>query len=79
MSTGETRIPHLGGGLEGPEAVVLDLPDGTRRVVGLLCYLPYSGTPLQLQVARVECRTDPLDEWRDGNVPRFYRPGDTNG
>ncbi len=79
MATGEIRIPHLGGGLDSAQAVVLDPPDGTRRVVGLVCYLPYSETPLQLEVARVTCRTNPLDEWRDGNVPRSYPPGDTNG
>jgi hypothetical protein len=79
LVTGEARIPHLGGGLNSPKAVVIDVADGTRLVVGLLCYMPYAGDGSGLAVSMVTCTWNPLDEWRDGTVPRYYPPGETNG
>jgi len=75
LPTGEVRTPHLGGGIETGRAVVVDLADGTRRVVGLICYLPYAGDGSGLAVTMVTCSPNALDDWGDGNVPRSYPPG----
>jgi hypothetical protein len=69
--SGDVRVGHVGGGIETGQVIVLDLADGTRRVVGLVCYLPYSGDGSRLMVSMVTCRPDALDDWRDGNVPRY--------
>ena len=75
MPNGETRRGHLGGGIDTGRVVVVDLSDGTRRVVGLVCYLPYPGDGSGLAVSLVSCTTSPLDDWRDGNAPPSYPPG----
>jgi hypothetical protein len=69
MSNGEVRTGHFGGGLNSGEVVVLDLRDGTRRIVALTCYLPSQDGHLVLSM--VECRPDGLEDWRDGAVPRY--------
>ena len=65
---GETHTAHLGVGIETREAVVIDLVDGTRRVIGLWCLLPTSAAGSFL-AAEATCRISPLDYWRDGNDP----------
>jgi hypothetical protein len=75
LPTGETRTPHLAGGLNTGKAVVFDLADGSRRVVGLLCYLPYRGDgDSGLEVSMVTCTWNALEDWRDGTVPRSFPP-----
>jgi hypothetical protein len=71
MATGETRMGHIGGGITVGRAVVVDVADGTRRVVGLVCYLPYAGDSGGLVLSMVDCTWNALDDWRDGNVPRY--------
>ncbi len=68
---GETITASLTGGLLSREAVVLDQVDGHRRVVGLWCYLPSSGTG-RLSVRDSTCELVPLEYWRDGNAPPKY-------
>jgi hypothetical protein len=75
MATGETRMGHLGGGIDTGRAVVLDLADGTRRVLGFVCYLPYPGDGSGLAISMVTCTWNALEDWRDGNVPPSYPPG----
>jgi hypothetical protein len=72
-ATGETRTARLAAGVDTRKAVVIDFTGGTRRVIGLWCYLPYVGSGLK--VSMVGCTTDPLDYWRDGNAPPSYPPG----
>jgi hypothetical protein len=74
MATGETRTPHLTGGLNTGRAVVIDLVDGSRRVIGLLCYLPYAGDGSGLSVSMVTCTPNALFDWRDWTVPRSFPP-----
>lgn len=74
-ATGETRTTPLAGGIMTREAVVIDLVDGTRRVIGLWCHLPYAGNGGGLMVRDVTCGIDPLDYWRDGNAPPSIPPG----
>lgn len=69
-ATGETRTASRAGGLQSRRVVILDLADGTRLVIGLICRLPYSGATGRLLVEEVTCKVDPLDEWRHGNAPR---------
>lgn len=77
-ATGETRLARLGAGIITTKAVVVDQVDGTRRVIGLWCYLPYSGTG-RLKVEMVSCDIAPLDDWRDGSAPAPIPPGGTVG
>lgn len=73
-ATGETRTARLVAGVDTRKAVVIDVAGGTRRVIGLWCYLPhFAGGGLALSM--VGCTTDPLDYWRDGNAPPSYPPG----
>ncbi|MEO8570712.1 MAG: hypothetical protein ABI553_03345 [Chloroflexota bacterium] len=65
---GETHTAHLAVGIETRKAVVIDLVDGTRRVIGLWCMLPSSSDGTFL-AAEATCRISPLDYWRDGNDP----------
>ncbi len=70
-AAGDTVTASLTGGILSREAVVLDQVDGTRRVVGLWCYLPSSGTG-RLSVRASTCELVPLEYWRDGNEPPQY-------
>ena len=67
-AAGDTRTAELSVGIMTRTAVVVDLVDGSRRVIGLLCYLPSSGTG-PLSVANSTCEIVPLEQWRDGNAP----------
>jgi hypothetical protein len=73
-ATGETLTASVSAGILTREAVVLDLVDGTRSVVGLWCYLPTSGDGV-LGVRDVSCDIAPLEYWRDGQVPPTMPPG----
>ncbi len=68
---GEVRTAEVSVGILTRTAVVVDLVDGARRVIGLLCYLPSSGTG-RLSVANSSCELVPLEYWRDGNAPPQY-------
>ena len=68
---GETRTAEVSIGILTRTAVVVDLADGARRVIGLLCHLPSSGTG-RLSVANSTCELVPLEYWRDGNAPPKY-------
>lgn len=70
-AAGETRTGEVSVGIQTRTAVVVDLVDGARRVVGLVCYLPSSGTG-SLSVANSTCELVPLEYWRDGNAPPKY-------
>jgi hypothetical protein len=74
MASGETRTARLRAGIDWRRAVVVSFPDGTRRVVGLWCYLPYTADR-RFAVEVAGCTLDPLDDWRDGNAPASYPPG----
>ncbi len=73
-TAGETRTAGLGAGILTREAVVLDFLDGTRRVIGLWCYLPSTGSGT-LQAELASCELAPLDYWLDGNAPPSISPG----
>jgi hypothetical protein len=73
-ASGETLPASVTGGILTREAVVLDLVDGTRSVVGLWCYLPSSSDGV-LSVRDVTCDIAPLEYWRDGKVPPTAPPG----
>lgn len=75
LASGETRMGHIGGGIDTGRAVVLDFADGSRRVLGFVCYLPYAGDGGGLVVSMVTCTSNALDYWRDGNAPPPYPPG----
>ena len=77
-ASGETLTASVSAGILTREAVVLDLVDGTRSVVGLWCYLPSSGDGI-LIVRDVTCELAPLEYWRDGNAPPTIPPGMTYG
>jgi hypothetical protein len=78
-AAGETRTACLAAGIATRKAVVIELDDGTRRVIGLWCHLPYSGNGGGLMVRDVDCGIDSLDYWRDGNAPPSYPPGTNFG
>jgi hypothetical protein len=67
--TGEVRTARLSAGILRRKAVVLDLMDGTRRVIGLWCHLPYSGSSGRFMASEATCAVAPLDIWTDGNEP----------
>jgi hypothetical protein len=77
-ASGETLTASVTGGILTREAVVLDLVEGTRSVVGLWCYLPSSSEGV-LSVRDVTCDIAPLEYWRDGNVPPTVPPGTNFG
>jgi hypothetical protein len=54
-AAGETRTARLAAGIATRKAVVIELDDGTRRVIGLWCHLPYSGNGGGLMVRDVDC------------------------
>ena len=70
-AAGETRTGEVSVGIQTRTAVVVDRVDGARRVVGLVCYLPSSGTG-RLSAANSTCELVPLEYWRDGNAPPKY-------
>ena len=65
---GETRTGRLIVGIETRSAVVIDLMEGTRRVIGLWCYLPHTSAG-DLYDALATCRIAPIDDWLDGHAP----------
>lgn len=67
--TGETRTAETTVGILTRTAVVVDRVDGTRQVIGAMCYLPSSGKSGGLSVADSTCELVPLDYWQDGNAP----------
>jgi hypothetical protein len=71
--TGETRIAQFGG-LDRADVVVLDMADGSRRLVGLVCYLPYEGNGGGLALEMVTCEANPLDNWRNADGPPAHSP-----
>ncbi|MEO5939787.1 MAG: hypothetical protein ABIZ72_02605 [Candidatus Limnocylindrales bacterium] len=55
-------------GIDTLKAVVLHFTDGTRRVVGLRCYLPHTSDGA-LVVGETDCRPDRLLTWREDQSP----------
>jgi hypothetical protein len=76
---GETVVVRAGAGLTTYMAVVIDLADGSRRVVGLGCYLPHAADDFRLVVDIANCEEYGLDRWRDGNPPTPYPPNVKGG
>jgi hypothetical protein len=75
-ASGEPRTARLSMGLNRVTAVVLDLDGGERRVIGMTCYLPYSGGAIfGLIVRDADCWPWPLDDWLDGHAPPSSPPG----
>lgn len=72
---GEVRTARLSAGIDSRRAIVIDLDDGSRRVIGLWCHISYSGTPSALDVEALMCSIAPLDYWLDGDAPPSYPPG----
>jgi len=75
---GEVRTARLTVGIATRKAVVIDLIDGARRVIGLWCSLPYTSDG-GLIARDVRCSADSLEYWRDGNAPPSYPPGTVFG
>ena len=73
-ASGETRTARLRLGISGYQAVVVGLSDGTRRVIGAACMLPYDETG-HLRTIDVRCDPLPLDWWIDGGAPPSIPPG----
>jgi hypothetical protein len=71
---GKELTPRIDVGIMTRKAVVIERVDGSRRAIGLWCYLPTDGDS-RLQVSEVTCDIAPLDDWRDGTVPPSYDPG----
>ena len=69
---GQIWNAHMGAGIEEYRAIVLDLTDGNRRVIGLICHLPYRDT---LIVSDAQCAPAALDQWLDGHLPETPPPG----
>jgi hypothetical protein len=72
-ASGETRAARLERGIDSLEAVVLDLSDGTCRVIAASCLLLYDETGLRS--VDVRCDQTPLDWWIDGGAPPSIPPG----
>jgi hypothetical protein len=72
-ASGEERTARLELGVMTREAVVVDLTNGTRRVIGMMCarWLE-AGADYPLENA---CVVSPLDWWVPGNAPPYYPPG----
>ena len=75
---GEELTPRIAAGVMTRKAVVIDRVDGSREVIGLWCYLPWSSGG-QLQVHNATCAVAALDDWRDGTVPRSSTTGGLSG
>jgi hypothetical protein len=73
---GQIWNAHMGGGILEYRAMVVDLADGSRRVVGLLCHLPYRD---RLIVRDATCAPAALDQWLDGHLPETPPPGQEFG
>ena len=69
---GQIWNARMGAGIEEYRAIVLDLTDGSRRVIGLICHLPYRDT---LIVRDAQCAPAPLDQWLYGHLPETPPPG----
>ncbi len=67
-ATGETRRAPVMRGLDRRKALVVELVDGQRRVMGLWCYLPRTNHGTLVPDA-VSCSTGDLSYWRDGQMP----------
>ena len=77
-SSGETRQARLGAGINTTEAIVVNLDDGSRRVVGASCHLPYVsglGNQLSLKAEDAKCWPMTLEWWLDGGAPPSIPPG----
>jgi hypothetical protein len=70
-ASGEKRTARLTRGIETLKAIVVDLSEGRRRVIGLSCYLPHDSRG-SLAVGHVTCAILPLEYWLDGNAPPPY-------
>jgi hypothetical protein len=66
-ASGETRTARVAAGIMARTAVVLDLADGSRRVVGLWCHA--------ISVPTCELDVTALEYWIDGAIPPSYPPG----
>jgi hypothetical protein len=71
---GEPRTAYLTAGIMSRKAIVVDLIDGSRKVIGLWCYLP-STSDASAMAADSHCTIVPLDVWRDGHAPPSLPPG----
>ena len=69
--TGETRTARLGAGIMARSAVVLDVIDGSRRVIGLWCHA--------VSVPTCILAPNALEYWMEGAVPPSYPPGTKSG
>lgn len=77
-SSGETWLVRLSVGIETRAAIVVDLAGGTRRVIGLHCYLP-STSAGAFADAMATCAVAPIDDWLDGHAPPTFPPLTTGG
>ena len=66
-ATGEARTARLGAGIMARSAVVLDLIDGSRRIVGMWCHA--------ISVPTCILAPNALEYWVDGAAPPSYPPG----
>jgi len=73
-ASGEARTARLTAGILTREAIVVDLSDGTRHVVGFWCQESTAVVRGVEQFEVVGCRPDPLDWWMSGNEPPYYPP-----
>jgi hypothetical protein len=64
-ASGEVIEARLHAGIATRAAVVIDLADGARHVVGMWCHA----------ITEATCDLRPLDWWLDGNQPPPIRPG----
>jgi hypothetical protein len=78
-ASGDEVVVAPGAGLTTLKAVVIDLADGSRRVIGLACYLPSFADGLGFALAMATCEESRLDRWRDGNSPTPYPPNVKGG
>jgi hypothetical protein len=73
-ANGEMVGVDAGWGITALSAVVFDVADGSRRVIGLACYLPYRDGG-RLVEENVTCNVDALDSWSDRHDPTWAPPG----
>lgn len=62
-----TRRAQMTRGLDSQTALVVELANGQRRVMGFWCYLPHGGAGLVDESVR--CETGDVGYWRDGQKP----------
>jgi hypothetical protein len=76
-NAGEPRTPRIQWGIDTLEAALVTLADGSQRVIGLGCVLPYTSNGVLTGGA--SCQPFTLTDWQDGAVPKTYPPGTTFG